>query len=81
MKSLLLVGGLLGFGVGMTVSLMQADSWPTTLWHGSLAAYVSAMLMRWWGQAWRRNLEQALLERENTPSPLLPTSVTSKPRS
>jgi hypothetical protein len=42
MKSLLLVGGLLGFGVGIAVSLNQADSWATSLWHGSVAAYVSA---------------------------------------
>ncbi|MGA2176740.1 MAG: hypothetical protein ABSH38_17325 [Verrucomicrobiota bacterium] len=78
MKSLLFVGGVLGFGIGASVSFLHADSWPTCLWHGSLAAYVTAMLMRWWGQAWRRNLEQALLERENTPSPLLPTSTPPK---
>ncbi len=80
MKSLLLVGGLLGFSVGLIVSLMQADTWPTCLWHGSLAAYGSAMLMRWWGRAWRRSLEQALLERENTPSPALPPSIIPKAR-
>jgi hypothetical protein len=81
MKSLLLVGGLLGFGVGIAVSLNQADSWATSLWHGSVAAYVSAILMRWWGRAWRRNLEQALQEREDTPTPLLPSTTSPKARS
>jgi hypothetical protein len=81
MKSLLLIGGVLGFGAGMTISLMQEDSWPTCLWHGSVAAYGSAMLMRWWGRAWGRNLEQALLQREHSPKPLLPTTTPAKPRS
>jgi hypothetical protein len=81
MKSLLLVGGVLGFGAGLALSLIQEEAWPTCLWHGSVGAYVSAMLMRWWGQAWQRNLEQALLERENTPPPLLPTPTPPKVRS
>jgi hypothetical protein len=72
---------MLGFAVGVTVSVMHSDSWPTSLWHGSLAAYVTAMLTRWWGHAWRRGLDQAILERENSPSPTPPTVTPSKARS
>jgi uncharacterized membrane protein YeaQ/YmgE (transglycosylase-associated protein family) len=80
MKSLLLVGGVMGFGSGMVISLMRQNSWATCLWHGSVGAYVSAMLMRWWGQAWRQSLEQVLQERENTPAPA-PSPVLSTPTS
>jgi hypothetical protein len=81
MKSLLLIGGVLGFGAGMALSFMQEDAWATCLWHGSVGAYVSAMLMRWWGQSLRRNLDEAILERESAPLPPLPTATPSKARS
>jgi hypothetical protein len=73
----------MGFGAGMVISLMRENSWATCLWHGSVGAYMSAMLMRWWGQAWRQSLEEALQERDNTPtpSPVLPTPTPPKARS
>jgi hypothetical protein len=64
MKSLLLLGGLLGFGIGLLFSWAGESPWPTCLWHASLAAYVTSVLLRWWGSAWRRNLESALRERQ-----------------
>lgn len=60
MKSLLLIGGLLGFGIGAGVSFLQAAPWSSTLWHGCVSAYLTALLARWWGQSWRKNLEEAL---------------------
>ncbi|MDB6022588.1 MAG: hypothetical protein JWQ04_2445 [Pedosphaera sp.] len=76
MKSLLLIGGILGFGIGLLFSWAQASEWPACLWHACLAAYLTALLMRWWGTAWRKNLEAALQERQSmatqaAPSPLL----------
>jgi hypothetical protein len=44
MKSLLLVGGSLGSGVGMSFSCVQGYSWPSCFWHGC---------------AWRKSLEQS----------------------
>jgi hypothetical protein len=60
MKALLLIGGLLGFGIGLVFSWAQESAWPDCLWHACLAAYLAAHLLRWWGRAWRRNLEMAL---------------------
>lgn len=77
MRALLVMGGLLGFGIGLLFSWAQASAWPACLWHGALAAYLTAWLMRWWGGAWRKNLEAALRERQSlaasspAPSPLI----------
>jgi hypothetical protein len=64
MKLLLLFGGVLGLGVGMGSSYSRGYAWPDCLWHGCLAAYLTALLMRWWGRAWGKGLEQSLQERE-----------------
>jgi hypothetical protein len=78
MKSLLLIGGLLGWGAGMGFSYLQGNSWPACFWHGCLAAYFAALLMRWWGRAWRKSLEQSLQERELADEALLPVAITPK---
>ncbi len=64
MRSLLLIGGLIGFATGLVFSWAQESAWPASLWHACLAAYVMSLLMKWWGQSWRKNLEQALLEQQ-----------------
>jgi hypothetical protein len=76
MKSLLLVGGLLGWSLGMGFSVLQGDSWPECLWHGGLAAYLTALLMRWWGRAWRKSLEQSVQERDEAEDAILPAAST-----
>ena len=70
MKSLLLIGGLLGFATGLFFSWLQESSWPASLWHASLAAYLTALLMRWWGHAWQRSLASALHERQTANPPV-----------
>jgi hypothetical protein len=69
MKALLLIGGLLGFGIGLIFSWAQESAWPSCLWHGCLAAYFGGLLLRWWGRAWRKNLAMALSDNQSqTPS-------------
>jgi hypothetical protein len=70
MKSLLLLGGLLGFSIGLLFSWAEESPWPACLWHACLAAYLTAILMRWWGDAWRRGLTEAHQERLSKPEPL-----------
>jgi hypothetical protein len=79
MKFLLLIGGALGFAIGLAFSWLQQSSWPSSLWHGCLAAYLSSWLLVWWGKAWQKNLQQAWLERQSQSNPLLPRSPASKP--
>jgi hypothetical protein len=65
MKFLLLIGGLLGFAIGLIFSWAQKSAWPTSLWHACVAAYLASLMMRWWGRAWRKNLEESLRERQS----------------
>jgi hypothetical protein len=70
MKLLLLVGGLLGFSIGLLFSWAEQSPGPACLWHACLAAYLTANLMRWWGGAWRRSLEEAMRERQSKIEPI-----------
>jgi hypothetical protein len=78
MKLLLLLGGALGFGIGLFFSRAQENSWTYCLWHGCLAAYAGGWLMGWWGRAWQSNLKETALERQNNPSPAIPSSTIPK---
>ena len=81
MKSLLLIGGLLGFVVGLAFSWVQRSPWPASFWHACVTAYLTGLLFRWWGRAWRKNLEQVLTERQSlaqqTSQPLVSKTVKS----
>ncbi len=77
MKSLMLIGALLGFFIGTAFSLAQADAWPATLWHACAAAYLGSLMLRWWGHAWRKSLALSLEEKERAPQP--PPSKTINP--
>lgn len=74
MKSLLLIGGLMGFGIGLAFSWSESAEWPASLWHASIAAYLTALLMRWWGTAWRKNLEAALHEQQSMATQSTPST-------
>jgi hypothetical protein len=78
MKSLLLVGGLMGWGLGMGSSYIQGTALPTCLWHGCVAAYLGALLLRWWGRVWRKSLAQSVQERENAQDAIVPATNTPK---
>jgi hypothetical protein len=64
MKSLMILGGIIGFATGLLFSWAQKGAWPASLWHACLAAYLAGMLMRWWGNAWRKSLAASLNERQ-----------------
>ena len=58
MKSLMMLGGLLGFGMGVSVGWLQHSDWSATLWRSAVAAYGAGWLMRWWGQVWLQGLKE-----------------------
>ncbi len=79
MKSLMLLGGVLGFGIGLFCSRIQENSWPYCLWHASLGAYAGGWLLGWWGRAWQHNLRNSALERANSPAISQTAPSISKP--
>ena len=63
MKSLMILGGLLGFGIGVSIGLLQHSDWPSILWRSAVVAYGTGWLMRWWGQVWLQGLREVGEER------------------
>jgi hypothetical protein len=59
MKKLMIMGGLLGFLIGISVGLAQHSSWPSILWRASVAALSAGFLLRWWGNVWITCLAEA----------------------
>ncbi len=63
MKMLMILGGLLGFGIGISLGLARHSDWASILWRSALAAYGAGLLMRWWGGVWMRSLKEVGEER------------------
>lgn len=63
MKMLLLLGGLIGFLIGIGFGLIHDKSLPAALLQACIALYIGAALMRWWGRVWIKALQQANRER------------------
>lgn len=79
MKSLMLLGGVLGFAIGLLCSRVHENSWSYCLWHAALASYVGGWLMGWWGRAWQKNLKNSAQEQEIRAAAALATASVSKP--
>jgi hypothetical protein len=63
MKLLLLIGGLLGFGIGFAFSWVKQNAWPSILLHACVGAYLGGLLFRWWGRSLLKSLVAAADER------------------
>ena len=63
MKKLMIMGGLMGFSVGIAVGLAQHSSWSNILWRASVTAVIAGFLLRWWGQVWMNGLAEAYQEK------------------
>ena len=63
MKKLMIMGGFVGFLIGIAVGLAQHSSWSNILWRASVAAVVAGFLLRWWGQVWMNGLAEAYQEK------------------
>lgn len=58
MKSLMLIGGMCGFLMGMLSALSQSCSGAAVLWRASVAAYLTGFLVRWLGKVWLVNFSE-----------------------
>lgn len=62
MKLMMLLGGIIGFGIGIGFGLAESSPGPEALWRAAAAALIGGVLMRWWGRVWVKNLRQAQQE-------------------
>jgi O-antigen/teichoic acid export membrane protein len=69
MKALMILGAIVGFLIGSSFGLAGNSPWSAALWRACAAAFVTAILARWWGQVWRRNLNNALRRRHDLRPP------------
>jgi hypothetical protein len=60
MKSMMILGAVVGFAVGVGGSLAGDCTGATTLWHAGVAALVGGILARWWSRLWFISLADAL---------------------
>jgi hypothetical protein len=65
MRSLLILGGFVGFLLGIIVGVTGGTSWPTILWRSSIGALVGGLVFRWWGVLWMRSLDDAQRQRQD----------------
>lgn len=58
MKLLMIIGGLIGFLIGISMGWARQNDWSSMLWRAALAAYLCGLLFRWWGGIWLRSLRE-----------------------
>jgi hypothetical protein len=62
MKKMMMMGGLLGFGIGITTGLVKEISWPALFLRACVTALLSGLLFRWWARVWIGGLKDSLTQ-------------------
>ena len=68
MKLIMVLGGLVGFGIGLGFSWAQGGAWPAVVWRAAVTALLGGLLLRWWGQLWVQCLRDAQKQRQAAPT-------------
>ena len=78
MKSLLVLGAIVGFLIGAGFGLAASSPWPTTIWRAGAAALAAGVLTRWWGRIWMQGLRDSLEQRRSHRPPPAPAPTPKK---
>lgn len=62
MKKMMIMGGLVGFGIGVVTGLVKEISWPALFLRACVTALLSGLLFRWWGRVWIGGLKDSLAQ-------------------
>jgi len=62
MKKMMIMGGGLGFGIGVVTGLVKEVTWPALFLRACVAALISGWLFRWWGRVWISGLKESLAQ-------------------
>ncbi len=63
MKKMMIMGGLMGFGIGVVTGYVKEVSWPAIFLRACVTALISGLLFRWWGRVWLSGLKDSLAAR------------------
>lgn len=75
MKKLMILGGLLGFSIGIVFGVVQGSAWPSIVWKACAATLGAGLLVRWWGGVWTRSLRESFEQRANEAAAAIPATV------
>lgn len=57
-RTLMLLGALTGFAIGVGFGLARQGDTKWIFLKACVAAYLAALLMRWWGRIWIRSIRE-----------------------
>ena len=57
-RTLMLLGALTGFAIGIGFGLARQGDSKWIFLKACVAAYLAALLMRWWGKIWIRSIRE-----------------------
>jgi phosphotransferase system glucose/maltose/N-acetylglucosamine-specific IIC component len=80
MRLWMILGGLLGFVIGIGFGLAQGTAWSTIIWRASVTACIGGFVFRWWGSIWVKSFYQAQQEQWSVPQKPQTTVAPAKPR-
>jgi len=56
MKTLMIIGGSIGFLMGIGLGMGRSNDWATILVRASVAACVAGTLFKWWAKVWLKSI-------------------------
>lgn len=69
---MMIMGGLMGFGIGVVSGYVKEISWPAMFLRACVTALISGLLFRWWGRVWLSGLKDSLAakaaEKQSSPT-------------
>ncbi len=72
MKTLMIIGGSIGFLLGIGTGISRSNEWTTILVRASVAACVAGTLFKWWAKVWLKSLrdvQEARMSEIEQPTP------------
>jgi hypothetical protein len=78
MKSMMILGAVVGFILGAGSSLAGDCAGSTIFWHASVTALVGGILARWWARMWFTGLADALEQQRRARAQASETKTAAK---
>jgi len=78
MKSMMILGAIVGFILGAGSSMAGECTYATVFWHASITALIGGLLARWCGRMWLTGLADALEQQRRARAQAAETKTPAK---